>query len=106
MRAIARFFRSMSAALKMRMTASLTFRYSSSETNSRTVIASRGMIASPPPHTILKPRTPFSMRGMKPRSCMPVIATSASSALKATLNLRGSSCVSGLRSQKRANAPA
>ena len=106
MRAMARFFRSMSAALKMRMTASLTFRYSSSDTNSRTTIASRGMIARPPPQTILNPCTPFWMRGMKPRSWMPVIATSESSALKATLNLRGSSWVSGLRSQKRANAPA
>ena len=74
MRALARFLRSSSACSKRRTTASETFRYSSIGTNSRRTVALRGMMLRPPPVTISKPFTPSRMRGMKPRSWMPVIA--------------------------------
>jgi hypothetical protein len=49
------------------------------------------MIEVPPPIRISKPRSPSRIRGMKPPSWMAVIATSASVALNAVLNLRGMS---------------
>ena len=57
------------------------------------------MIDVPPPMRISKPRLPSRMRGMKPPSWMPTMATSSSVALKAVLNLRGISWQTSLRTK-------
>ena len=61
------------------------------------------MIDVPPPVRISKPLTSWPsisrMRGTKPRSWMLVIARSSSVAVNATLNLRGSSWQTSLRTK-------
>ena len=89
-RAFIRFFRSSSVRWKMRMTASVTFRYSSTGTNSYNVGANFGIMDVPPPVSALKPRLPFWITGMKPMSWIEVIAQSRSHPENAVLNLRGS----------------
>ena len=105
MRARARLARRNSWRSKMRSTASEIFRYSPSSTvaNSQKGAPTRGMIEVPPPVRISKPLTSWPsisrMRGTKPRSWMLVIARSSSVAVNATLNLRGSSWQTSLRTK-------
>ena len=59
------------------------------------------MIDVPPPIRISKPRLPSRIRGMKPPSWMPTIATSSSVAENAVLNFRGISWQTSLRTKYR-----